>query len=86
MARNRIFPLFCPYKLADLSVARSHGVLRTFVGISPTWKNLSEPSCSNIDLLRQSGVSSMCLPGAINLIEQIGVNFLEPIRIGDLTG
>ncbi len=36
MARNRILPLFCPYKLADLSVARSHGVLRTFVGISPT--------------------------------------------------
>ena len=27
MARNRILPLFCPYKLADLSVARSHGVL-----------------------------------------------------------
>jgi hypothetical protein len=36
MARNRILPLFCPYKLADLSVARSHGVLRTFVGISPS--------------------------------------------------
>ena len=31
-----ILPLFWPYKLADLSVARSHGVLRTFVGISPS--------------------------------------------------
>jgi hypothetical protein len=27
-----------------------------------TWKNLSEPSCLNIEPLRQSGVSSMCLP------------------------